>query len=663
MKETSLLNKQMIGYLVTSVVAVALAASAAGAGTPYFSDNFENGFSKWSAAGDSWQVTDLFYRSFGHCASDSPKGPYPPNANSIMTMKLAHRVDLSKSADPILRFWHRIGVYAGDDASVEISEDYGFTWTALRSYTDTWRSTWSFEQIDLAPHKASPNPILIRFRLRANGDHETWGWDIDDVEIGERDTQTIPFPLFDDFQSGAGNFMLQLGDAWQPSAAWSVSPNLSIGESPNGTYPPEACSDLILAHPIDLSSSCFPVLTFWHRIGVYSGDYGTVDISEDCGSTWKATPLASYTNMWLANWTFEMIDLSAYKSSPILIRFRLRANGDHETQGWDIDDISVEGLFYPCYDLIVQITDIDTSNCPVIRAAVTVTDANGVAITGLDASSFSVYEDDQLQTAIAVDPDTPVIHVVLALDYSGSMKVQKAIEPMEKAAKEFVDLMGVADFGRIIKFANGVCPISEGFTDDKPTLKADIDNDEMACRDTATWLYDAIYDAISSSADRPDRKAVVVITDGNDQRTEPGRSATEVINHALANGVPVFTIGLGDKVDEPVLTTIAAQTGGVYYRAPDPNDLAEVYRKIAGAIKNQYIVTYETTVCKPTNAGSTKHELEILVVDDAAYGQGTKRFSCPPTCGPDNRLNRSPGIHDLATSGPALADHPTDILE
>jgi len=625
-----------------------LGISVVQAGTPYFSDDFENGMVNWDSA---WQITDLFCRSAGHCASDSPTGNYPLNANAIMTLKIAKRVDLSKSTDPVLKFWHRIGVSNGDYGYVEISDDFGFTWKVLRLYTNTWRATWSFEQIDLSAYKASPKPLLFRFRLRDDGGLThgswgdptvTWGWDIDDVTICERDEETLSFPFFDDFESGLNNWMLQAGDAWQLTDKFYRDPNHCISESPTGNYPMCACSGLILVHPIDLSSTCFPVLTFWHKIGVSNADHATIDVSLDGGTTWSPKPLKDYTNVWLANWTLEQVDLSAYTSTPILIRFALRDDGGLThgswgdptvTWGWDIDDLEIRELIYPCSDLIVQVTNVDTSNRPEIRATVTVADANGLAVTGLRDSSFSVYEDDKARTPITVEPNTPIVHVSLALDYSGSMGALdgKVIMDMEQAARRFVDLMNPKDWAEVIKFGNTVSNVTKakGLTNAKSDLTKAIDDRSAIPDRSATRLFDAVYQAISNTAEQPRSRAVVVMTDGIENRSEVARSATEVINHALAKGVPVFTIGLGDEVDEPVLTTIAVQTGGMYYSAPDSDDLMGIYRKIAGVLKNQYIVTYESAACQPDSTGSQEHELEILVVDGAASGQGAKRFVCP----------------------------------
>jgi hypothetical protein len=79
-------------------------------------------------------------------------------------------------------FWHRYYVRSGTDfCYVEVSEDGGFNWSELASYTG-YTTTLFPEQIDLSNYKTSP--ILIRFRLRDNGDGYRYdGWDIDDVEL------------------------------------------------------------------------------------------------------------------------------------------------------------------------------------------------------------------------------------------------------------------------------------------------------------------------------------------------------------------------------------------------------------------------------------------------------------------------------------------------
>ena len=116
----------------------------------------------------------------------------------------------------------------------------------------------------------------------------------------------------------------------------------------------------------------------------------------------------------------------------------------------------------------------------------------------------------------------------------------------------------------------------------------------------------------------------------------------EVIALAHTLGVPVYTIGLcTDTNDKPctltekgerALTRMADETGGLYTKVPDPNQLKGIYEKMAGMLKNQYFVTYESAACLAGGAAGSEHELKIRVVAGAAQGQDTKVFNCPTTC-------------------------------
>ncbi len=301
--------------------------------------------------------------------------------------------------------------------------------------------------------------------------------------------------------------------------------------------------------------------------------------------------------------------------------------------------------------LTVEITDVDTSKCPTIQAKVSVTDKKGATPDGLNvASSFSVYEDGHLRTPITVKPSGSAISVCLALDYSGSMLKEgdpnAPIRLMEEGAKRFVSLMnlrpggtGVLDRGEIIKFATDV-EVMQMFTDDRLLLEKAIGRRMTKWEPSDTNLYDAIYQGISDAAGQPNNRAVVVMTDG--KNTGSKHRIDEVIEYARTKKVPVYTIGLYNKnedgsytlkdADEDTLKRIAAETGGLYEKAPDADQLKGIYEKVAGILKNQYVVTYDSVACVAANASQTPHTLEIRVVAGAAQGEGTKTFPCPVTC-------------------------------
>jgi VWFA-related protein len=288
----------------------------------------------------------------------------------------------------------------------------------------------------------------------------------------------------------------------------------------------------------------------------------------------------------------------------------------------------------------VEITDIDTSNCPEIQASVIVTDEEGVAIVGLDESNLFVYEDNgkQIEDIETDEITSSSISASLVLDYSGSM-TPEAIEAMENAAIGFVSEMEIGDSFEIIKFADEPNVVQE-YTELIKKIDVNDEDDPIikAIRNTIdfdrnfTFLYDAIYRGVSDTAEQSGNKAVIAMTDG--RVSKKGKSKDDVITLAVDEGIPVFTIGLGDpnNLNEEVLKEIATKTGGIYYYAPDPNDLSDIYLKIKGALDNMYVVTYTTTICGPDSSGDIMHELNIEVSRDMAYGQDTREFYCPYIC-------------------------------
>jgi len=597
---------------------------------PFF-DDFESGLDNWLVGGDAWQLTDQFYRDPNYCVSQSPEDNYISSEYSCLM--LAHPIALPDSNHLALTFWQKIGIVDYDYCYVEISDDYGFNWTIIKSFTNIYQSTWNLVQVDLSDYKSEN--IIIRFRLRDDGStysnrRQSWGWDIDDVQIKELDTETIEFPFFDDFESGLDNWLIGV-DSWELSGSSWRSPTHSIVDSNDRNYPDRANALLILAHPVDLSSGKFPILSFWHKIGINSGDYCYVEVSKDYGYTWTAIDpnnpdQSRFTNVIYSSWTLELYDLSEYKTTPILIRFRLLADASSNNTGWDIDDIHIRELPIPTLpdELVVQILRIDSSGYPLIKATVLVTDSAGIGIPDLEAYNFCAYENGILQDINSVEPALSNINVGLALDYSGSMS-EEALEAMENAAISFVNLMDQQDYGEVIKFANGV-EVMQEYTNDKQLLINAIEQ-QTILDPNATSLYDAIYQAIVDVNDQQGSKAVIAISDGRDLASL--HSATEIIKIAKTNDVPVFTIGLGGLIDEEVLETIAIQTGGLYYYAPNPEDLEAIYMSIAVILSNQYIVSYDTKTVESDINYDVENELNVEVITDSAIGHDVKAFNFP----------------------------------
>ena len=297
------------------------------------------------------------------------------------------------------------------------------------------------------------------------------------------------------------------------------------------------------------------------------------------------------------------------------------ALGSHKFSAY-FDDVEISYTL-PSTNINVLINQIDPSSFPVIDCYVTVTDQTSQPITGLDETNFEVKEDQILQSPITVIPQggSSIVNIAFAMDYSGSMSGQ-AIYDMEAAVRSFVDLMNADDEGAIFKFAKDVLKY-QGFTSEKSLLYAAI-NAGFSGNTGSTKLYDAIIMCVSEAIAQQGRKAVIALTDGEDN--DSNHSLNDAIIHAQNYNIPIFTIGLGGSVNSTVLNQIASSTGGQYYYAPSSSDLQAIYAQIANILANQYRVTYTTS--NPSRDCDWR-DVEIAVNYSSLYGNDTTRYQSP----------------------------------
>jgi VWFA-related protein len=301
--------------------------------------------------------------------------------------------------------------------------------------------------------------------------------------------------------------------------------------------------------------------------------------------------------------------VAAGLSCAVIVTFSPTAEGSYsETLSITSDDtdtptaaatLTGEGKTISAYT--VALNQIET-NCPTdtVTAYVSVTDQDGFAVTDLTLDDFSISEDG----GAAIAPDAVnftestslPLSVAILMDYSGSIyEVTNLVETIENSVANFVNAMGTADQAEIIKFASEVQQ-TQVFTADKDLLNWKIYEVPVNIgRETA--LYDAIYMGVeNAAATDTHRRAVLVLTDGQDQGPgcQPGSQHTidEAIELGKNLGVPVFTVGVGEDVDEDVLQRIASETGGEFFDAPDADRLQTIYSQLSDILNNQYILTY-----------------------------------------------------------------------
>ena len=241
-----------------------------------------------------------------------------------------------------------------------------------------------------------------------------------------------------------------------------------------------------------------------------------------------------------------------------------------------------------------------------IEVFITVTDNAGNPLGGHDSSDFTVTIDGDPVTIAPGDLTLPPsqdpnqrVSVVFTMDYSPSV-VNAARADMEQAVVDFIDNMNDGDYAAIVKFnatnpngASIVAPFTEvvNGAGNNPTLEAAARSDYPG---NGTNLLDALALSLDHILSPPSAlpqgpKAVLLVSDGGE--FDAATEQSEVFALANDNSIPIFTIGVAD-VSEPgfeeLLEALAGETGGEYFPAPTPENIAEAYDTILVRLQNEY---------------------------------------------------------------------------
>ncbi|MBL7697603.1 MAG: VWA domain-containing protein [Chitinophagaceae bacterium] len=206
------------------------------------------------------------------------------------------------------------------------------------------------------------------------------------------------------------------------------------------------------------------------------------------------------------------------------------------------------------------------------------------------------------------------IDIILCMDVSGSMLAQdftpNRLEAMKQVAADFVDRRPTDRIGLVI-FA-GESFTSSPITMDKTTLKTQILSAQTGYLADGTAIGDGLATSVERLKDSKTKtRIVILLTDGEDQGglLDPN-TAKEI---AKSVGVKVYTIGMATEgfasapmqssdgevtmrkqkvnLNEALLRDIAAETGGLYFRARDNASLQNIYSEIDKLEKSDIQIT------------------------------------------------------------------------
>lgn len=250
---------------------------------------------------------------------------------------------------------------------------------------------------------------------------------------------------------------------------------------------------------------------------------------------------------------------------------------------------------YEAADLLFLSGDryIEQIDVNLVELPVSVSDAQGNPIVNLEKKNFTVLENGRPQTIASFNfaANLP-ISVGVLLDHSGSM--ERRMESAKAAAIQFFRrILKRNDRAFIAAFA-GDPARSAPFVSEVATLEAQVNAIPKAAGGTA--LYDAIITGLYRFRNVQGRKALIVITDGED--TTSRLSYDEMLTYARASRVPLYFIGVGFSFGDGKMKSLAAETGGIAYFVRNVEQLDETYRKLEEDLRTQYLISYQTESTK-----------------------------------------------------------------
>lgn len=229
-----------------------------------------------------------------------------------------------------------------------------------------------------------------------------------------------------------------------------------------------------------------------------------------------------------------------------------------------------------------------------VELHVVVTDRQGKPVPDLPEEAFTVRlrgEEQKVERLEAAEEVPLVLGVVI--DTSESM--WPLMIDTQQAGSQFVaDTLREGDSAFLVDF------------DTQPRLAQDTTTDLMRLlrtfggltADGFTALYDAIIFSMLQFEEVEGRKALVLLTDGDDYRSRYG--PRRCIDYGNRLGVPVYIISLAGihstrrnlrRID---LEGITEGTGGRVYYISDMRELNEAYASINNELRSQYILTFST---------------------------------------------------------------------
>jgi len=241
----------------------------------------------------------------------------------------------------------------------------------------------------------------------------------------------------------------------------------------------------------------------------------------------------------------------------------------------------------------------------------TVIDANNRLVPDLKQDDFTVFDNGKPAPITLFVTEVQPIAVVVAIDTSGSMTL--VLDRVKEAGEAFLLRLLPMDRATIINFDDKVVS--------GPAFTADRDQLVRYLRTKVQWgngthLWDAMYQGVAQVKAAPERKVVLVLSDGEDAGSHLGSG--DVLETAQDAHVMVYVIGMRNRyfngaqwtISQPdrALRKLTAQTGGGNFEVSQADDLNKTFTRVSEELHQQYLIGIA-----PAVLDGKLHKLEVRV--------------------------------------------------
>jgi Ca-activated chloride channel family protein len=236
-----------------------------------------------------------------------------------------------------------------------------------------------------------------------------------------------------------------------------------------------------------------------------------------------------------------------------------------------------------------------SSGVNLVEVYAAVVDANGTPVTGLTRADFTVLEDGAAQPLSAFAEGDFPLSVAVALDRSFSMA--KLLPTELSAARTFLGDLRPQDQSTLIAIGSEIETVAPLSSDRAAQMRA---LDALRPWGT-TGLHDAIIASIDAIQSAKGRRALVLLSDGNDRYSTA--TAGGALDRARASDVMIYPLAVGGS-RPPLFPQLATLTGGRSFLTRDPAQLNTIARQIASELHHQYLLGYSPS--KPIAPGANE---------------------------------------------------------